>query len=169
MEPASIDLDPQQFLQSDITKMYLTAKVVEQGKLTWFVGSLEHHRVETEAFSKPVCEGTIEVPVLVKQTAPACALSGFYNQFYGARIEPLLPLGDQRIHHSVAEFSRVLFAEFELNFQAPFTRHPNDMRWTAGQSCKSFSAFDAGDADVSTEVQVGRQLILCHRNLEGAS
>jgi hypothetical protein len=29
MEPASVDLDPQEFLQSDIAKVYLTAKVVE--------------------------------------------------------------------------------------------------------------------------------------------
>jgi hypothetical protein len=29
MQPPSVDLDPQEFLQSDVAEVYLTAKVVE--------------------------------------------------------------------------------------------------------------------------------------------
>jgi hypothetical protein len=45
MKPAPVDLDPQEFFQSDIAKVYLSAKVVEQGKLAWLVRSFEHYRI----------------------------------------------------------------------------------------------------------------------------
>src|ERR1700751_3161938 len=127
MEPASVDLDPQEFFQSDIAKVYLAAKVVEQGKLAWLFGRFEPHRVEAEALGKPVCEGAVKIPVVIKQTHTTCTLSGFHNQLRGARIEPVVALLNQRVHHAIAEFPGVFFAELELNFEAALMRQANDM------------------------------------------
>src|SRR5579883_3613611 len=67
MQAAAVNLDPQDFLESDIGQFHLAAEVIEQRELTGFVGRLEGDGAKAEGLREAIGEGAIELARGVKQ------------------------------------------------------------------------------------------------------
>src|SRR5437868_9754749 len=168
MQPTAVDFNAQQFFQTNITEVYFTSEVVQEGELAGFVGRLEHENFMTESIDEAVGICGIEVSVLVEEPDSAGALTSFDYQLQGSSIEPAASLIDQRIDGLVVECACVLLSQFELSVEAEFVGHSYYFSRTQIWICKTFSALDPGHADVSTEIQVSRQFALRNRYLKRA-
>ena len=86
MQPTAVDFNAQQFFQTNITEVYFTSEVVQEGELAGFVGRLEHENFMTESIDEAVGICGIEVSVLVEEPDSAGALTSFDYQLQSSGV-----------------------------------------------------------------------------------
>ena len=94
MQSTPVDLDAQQFLDSNIAKMDLTAEVIEESELAWLIGRFEQDSMKTEFFSETIREGCSQTAVIVKEADTLRAFTSFHHQLQRAGFEPAMSLID---------------------------------------------------------------------------
>jgi hypothetical protein len=169
MQAAAVNFDAQDFFQSYIAKMDLAAEVLEKGKLARFGRRFKQEQIESEVPGKTIGKGGIEVSVNIEEPDSASALAGLNNQLQGAGIEPPRTLRQELLNRFLVESPGMFLSQFELNLQAPLGRQLHNLAGLAIHVREAFTALDARDPEIRAKVEVGRELMLCHGDLEGAS
>src|SRR5262245_38989311 len=115
VQAAPVDFNAQQFLQTDVTEMNVSSKVIQQRKLARLVRGFEHDGLEAESRDKPVCVCGIQVSILIEQSDSPRAFPGFDDELHRAGVEPFLALVDPRGERPVAKAPIVLLPELHLH------------------------------------------------------
>src|SRR5262249_39358471 len=129
VQAAPVDFNAEQFLQTNVTEMDVSAKVIQQGKLAWLVGRFEDNGLKSERRNKPVCVCRIQVAILMEQPDSPRAFPGFDDELQGAGVEPLLALVDPRRERLIAEPPVVFLAELHLHIEAAAVCGSDDFSW----------------------------------------
>ena len=166
MQATPVDLNAEQFLQTDITEMDIPSKIIQQGKLAWLVRGFEHDCVESEGTHEPLCIRGIQLSIVVEQSYSLCAFPCFNNELDGARIEPFLSLVNPPRERAVVEPAVMFLAELHLNIEAATLCSDDDLTWIEMTLGETLTAFDSSDPHVGAQIQVCRKLPLGHGNFK---
>src|SRR5262245_40787543 len=115
VQSSPVDFDAKQFFQSDIAKMDLSAEMIQQGKLAWFVWRFKHHSLEAEHRDKSVRICAIQSSLAIKKSNSLGALSRFDYQLDCTGVQPLLTVLNPCFKRLVTEATVMLLAELHLN------------------------------------------------------
>src|SRR5690348_2794209 len=169
VQTATIDFNPQQLIQAHVAQAHLVAEVFQQCELAGFVGRLEGRNLKTEFLRKTIRERRVERAVGTEKAHSGGAFARFHNQLHRPGVQPGVSPRNRVFKRFFTEGPLVFLSHLILHFEATFLRQLEDLLRLAVQVCESLAAFDARNADVRAQVQVGFELPLGDSNLEGSA
>src|ERR1700730_15295674 len=138
MEPSPVNFHAKKLFQAHIAEVHFAAEMVQQGKLTRFIGRFEHYRLKAERLSEAICISVVEGSAVIKKSHLFCALPSFHDELERSCVEPPLPLLDELSYAVLGKRSAMLLTQFELNFETPVARHFDNISRPQSHVCEAF-------------------------------
>src|SRR5438105_13431054 len=154
MQPAPVDLDTEDLLQSHVAEVDGRAEMIEQRKLAALARRLEDDGVVPERIGERVGKARVQIAVFVEEADGLGALTGFDDELDRPGVEPLITLLDEDLDGVVVEIALVLLPQLELHVQSARTGARHDVVRLEVHLGESLAAFDPVEAEAGDEVEV---------------
>ena len=113
MQPAPVDLDTEDLLQSHVAEVDGRAEMIEQRELAALARRLEDDCVVPERIGERVGKARVQIAVFVEEADGLGALTGLDDELDRAGVEPLITLLDENLDGVVVEIVLVLLPQLE--------------------------------------------------------
>src|SRR6266540_5595302 len=92
MKPSSVYFYTKQFFNSHVTQVDHGAEMIQQCKLTGFVGGFEYQDLQSKSFCKTISSRWIESPFTVEYADVLRIFPPFNNDMSGSGVQPAFSL-----------------------------------------------------------------------------